>query len=57
VPDDLHARYMAAHRAHQAHLAECTRCTDHDRCPDGQQLHDEFVELQDAYLKRLRRAR
>ncbi|MFD8938607.1 hypothetical protein ACFV0R_25710 [Streptomyces sp. NPDC059578] len=47
----LYELYMAADRAHRAHHAVCGRCTaDHPDCPAGRQLHDEFVQRQDAYL-------
>ncbi|MFG3207832.1 hypothetical protein [Streptomyces sp. NPDC048192] len=53
MPDDLHQRYQAAHRAWQTHIALCPRCTDNPACRDGQRLHETFARLQDAYLNRL----
>ncbi|MEU0054678.1 hypothetical protein [Streptomyces sp. NPDC006309] len=56
MPDDLHQRYQAAHRAYQSHAdscgAGCTRGTP--QCRDGKRLYETFARLQDAYLTRLK---
>ncbi|MEU7428401.1 hypothetical protein [Streptomyces sp. NPDC040750] len=59
MPDDLHQRYQAAHRAYQLHAGSCgAGCArDIPRCRDGKRLYELFARLQDAYLNRLRQSR
>ncbi|MFF8911555.1 hypothetical protein [Streptomyces olivaceoviridis] len=55
MPDDLHQRYQAAHRAYKTHAASCGDCTrDTPNCPAGKRLFESFARLQDAYLNRLK---
>ncbi|WP_329169409.1 hypothetical protein OG709_35750 (plasmid) [Streptomyces sp. NBC_01267] len=53
-PDDLYARYMAAHTAWAAHRTNCTNCRTRRPCPAGAQLVERFARLQDAYLQHQR---
>ncbi|GAB1340847.1 hypothetical protein ACE1SV_74370 [Streptomyces sp. E-15] len=58
MPDDLHQRYQAAHRAYQTHAASCGDCIRTDpQCRDGKRLFISFARLQDAYLTRLKQRR
>ncbi|MFI6530781.1 hypothetical protein [Streptomyces uncialis] len=42
---------MAALQARIAHIRDCGRCAaDRAGCRAGEQLHDEFVRVQDQYL-------
>ncbi|MEW2068326.1 hypothetical protein [Streptomyces sp. NPDC007346] len=55
MADELHVRYMGAHRVWAEHSADCGTCTTTlPGCPDGAPLWERFTRLQDAYLTHLR---
>ncbi|GHE56469.1 hypothetical protein GCM10018785_27220 [Streptomyces longispororuber] len=52
TPDDLYARYMAAHAALREHGETCTGCSADALCEKARRLGESFERLQDAYLAR-----
>jgi hypothetical protein len=54
VPDDLHARYMAASTTWRTHRKGCPPCQTGQPCEAGAPLFERFTRLQNAYLNHLR---
>ncbi|MES9558783.1 MULTISPECIES: hypothetical protein [unclassified Streptomyces] len=54
MADDLYRRYMQAAAAWRTHLKACVPCRSEEYCPVGDPLYRRLVDLQDAYLRRIR---
>ncbi|MGW9120227.1 hypothetical protein ACWGRV_27050 [Streptomyces sp. NPDC055663] len=54
MADDLHTRYMHASDAWRTHREGCQPCRSEQHCPTGNPLYQQFADLQDSYLRRIR---